>query len=82
MQPCLKTQQANPNQIYSKQPNMLSNQSNNKPKIHKKILKQKYRDNDQKKKIKSRKSTSHKKHLELDFDCSPRSIYKTKYPKG
>ena len=85
MQPCLKTQQANPNQIYSKQPNMLSNQSNNKPKIHKKILKQKYRDNDQKKKkkkIKSRKSTSHKKHLELDFDCFPRSIYKTKYPKG
>ena len=35
-----------------------------------------------KKKIKSRKSTSHKKHLELDFDCSPQSIYKTKYPKG
>ena len=52
MQPCLKTQQANPNQIYSKQPNMLSNQSNNKPKIHKKILKQKYRENDQKKKKK------------------------------
>ena len=40
-QPCLETQQANPNQIYSKQPNMLSNQSNNKSKLHRKILKKK-----------------------------------------
>ena len=40
-QPCLETQQANPNQIYSKQPNMLSNQSNNKSQLHRKILKKK-----------------------------------------
>ena len=40
-QPCLETQQANPDQIYSKQPKMLSNQSNNKSKLHRKILKKK-----------------------------------------
>ena len=62
---------------------MLSKQSNNKPKLHRKILKKK------KKEIKTNKYEDKSKNkyltqeffLKLDFDRSPRSIYKTKYPE-
>lgn len=48
---------------------MLLNKQNNNPNL-------------QRNQEKVKKNTSHKELLELDFDCSPKSIYKTKTPKS
>ena len=63
---------------------MLSKQSNNKPKLHRKILKKKKKTEIKTNKYEDKSKNKYLKQeffLKLDFDRFPQSIYKTKYPE-